>query len=128
MRFSITTVDIAMPGMERLRGHDEFILTAYPSRGETGADVLAELVADLDACEREEGFDYDAAEAALRTYFDRATLEGLTADIAALDLPEEPDGEGPNLYVFVRTTFEPEDLKTAFADADADALRKELGL
>ena len=127
MRFSVTTVDFTVQGYERLRSQDEFILTAYPSKGETGADVLDELIADLDAYARPDAFDYAAAEAALRAYFDRATIEGLTAEIEAVfgqidsDAEEEaePDAVGPIVFCYVHATVEPEDLKTAFASAMA---------
>ncbi len=68
MAYTVTTFDLCVQGFERLRRHSEFILCAYPHAGETPSDLESEWLADIQACMREDGFDYDAAEAAVKEF------------------------------------------------------------
>ena len=67
-RYIVTGMDSAADGMERLRNWNECILLAYPAGDSTVSDLREQWQADLDACEREDGFDYEAAREAIATY------------------------------------------------------------
>jgi hypothetical protein len=66
MSYQVTTLDCAAEGMERLRDQSEFILLAYASGADIAPDdILEQWLGDLQACERPDGFDYDAARLAI---------------------------------------------------------------
>jgi hypothetical protein len=75
-RYSVTGLDCSAEGMERLRDQSEFILLAYPGADTTPDDLAADWIRDMDSSDQGEGFDYDAAEQAIRAYVIEATESG----------------------------------------------------
>lgn len=67
-RYAVTGLDCSAEGMERLRDQCERILIVYPSGDESADDIAAEFVRDMDSSDQGDGFDYDAAESAIRAY------------------------------------------------------------
>jgi hypothetical protein len=106
-RYSVSGVDDAAEGMERLRDQSEFILVAYASGGESPAEIGEQWLRDVDSCGREDGFDYDAAEHAIRQYISDATesgyldsLIGRARDVAGSDeSADEMESTPLRLYV-----------------------------
>lgn len=68
MRYEITTFDVCASGMERLRNKDEFILVAHIEPTSTPVDLEDQWLADIQACERSDDFDYGAADALVRAH------------------------------------------------------------
>lgn len=66
--YRINGVDDSADGMERLRSQSEIILLAYPHEGDSPLFLQQSWLEDLDSCERPEGFDYAAADSAIRAY------------------------------------------------------------
>lgn len=100
--YSVTGRDCCAEGFERLRSQAEFILLAYPGRDSTADSILAELEADLDSVMRPDGFDYEAAERALREWFAEGGAEWIRGSLAGLEWPseeEEPAGLFFGIYV-----------------------------
>jgi hypothetical protein len=107
MRYQVTELCTATPGMERLRNRDEFILIAYPSGPERVADSLRQLKADLQTCDRPEGFGYQAARDAIDKWAAEGGRDMVQAALAAIDwqgLGDSDDwGEdSPIVRLFVR--------------------------
>lgn len=79
-RYTVSGLDCSADGMERLRDQSEFILLADPSPSDpdeaTPAALCEQWIADLDSVMREDGFDYQQAESAIRTYCEEATESG----------------------------------------------------
>jgi hypothetical protein len=104
-RFKVTTTDYAMPGMERLRDQDEFILIAYPSYHTSIVEVRNDILADIEAVDRGDDFDYDAAhtavQAALTAHFGDASLFRAVYEVDPAS-DGESDEEFPAFYVYVR--------------------------
>lgn len=68
-RYTVSGMDCAAEGMERLRDQSEFILLAYVDNANAGsADVWAQWLEDIDSCARPDGFDYLEARQAVRTW------------------------------------------------------------
>lgn len=63
----VTTFDVCVPGMERLRSQSEFILLAYLQPSTTGGNIREQWLDDLQVCERPDGFNYDAARQAIES-------------------------------------------------------------
>lgn len=94
----VTTFDVCQPGFERMRSQSEFILLAYPRAGDTPAQLRDEWKADLQSCARPDGFDYDAALAAIDAFCD-AEQEWLAS--ACADAPESAEDEELTAYLFI---------------------------
>lgn len=92
MRYSVTGVDDSAEGMERLRDQSEFILIAYASDDSTPDDLAEQWSADIGATAQPDGFDYDAAESAVRTYC-RESADYLQALIDSAVAIERRDAE-----------------------------------
>jgi hypothetical protein len=75
-RYTVTGLDCSAEGMERLRDQSEFILIAYPAPDDTPESLCAEWLSDLDSVMREDGFDFEQAELAIRAYVADATESG----------------------------------------------------
>lgn len=90
MPYAVNSMDDSADGMERLRSQSEFILLAYPKVGETVETLRDEWIADLDSCMRPDGFDFAAAEQAIRDYCEERS-DYLVRCLA--DLPAEPDDD-----------------------------------
>lgn len=68
-RYTVSGMDCAAEGMERLRDQSEFILLAYVDNANAGsADVWVQWIEDIDSCARPDGFDYLEARQAVRTW------------------------------------------------------------
>lgn len=67
-RYHVTSLDCSAEGMERLRSPAEFILLAYAGSDSTPEDIFAALRDDVDSCDRGDGFDFEAARAAIQTW------------------------------------------------------------
>lgn len=107
-RYSVTGVDDSADGMERLRDQSEFILIAYASGGEELAEISEQWIRDIDSTDRGGGFDYDAAELAVRSYAEEATESGYLdaligrARDAAGDDESAEEMESTTLRLYVR--------------------------
>ena len=89
--YEVTSLEYCTPGMERLRNRDEFILIAYPSPRAGWPQLIAQWCDDLQTCEREDGFDYAAARAAIRAAFKgRKGRNPLRAERASYDYEPTP--------------------------------------
>jgi hypothetical protein len=69
-RYEVTTLDVCVYGMERLRNRNEFILTARIDAETDSGDLLEEWLRDIQACDRPDGFDYDAVREAVTNYYE----------------------------------------------------------
>ena len=67
-RYSVSGMDSAAEGMERLRDQSEFILLAYPAPDSTPESLADEWAADLDSVARPDGFGFDLAESVVRAW------------------------------------------------------------
>ena len=104
-RYEITTFDIACSGMERLRNRDEFLLVAYPSHGTKWRALRDAFIAELQACDMGEGFDYGAARRAVHSYCAkiRATMKGRNMRATFGDFAETgEDSEGAVALLYIR--------------------------
>ena len=63
--YIVTTFDVCWDGMNRLRSQDEFILGASVAPSTRAKDIQDDWLWDMAACERSDGFDYDACRAAI---------------------------------------------------------------
>lgn len=68
MRYTVTTFDVCVQGFERLRSESEFLLVATIGPRAGWRTLRNEWLADMQSCERPEGFDYDAARACVQAY------------------------------------------------------------
>ena len=109
-RYSVRTFDVCAQGFERLRARHEFILLAYPKRGASAAELAEEWKADIQACARPDGFDYEAARACVDAFAER---ESAWIAAACADLDESSDdsdecGEPVTAYLFISDAIERE--------------------
>lgn len=103
MGYEITTFDVCVSGFERLRSQDEFILLASVDGETDSGDLLNEWLADIQSCDREDDFDYEAAREAVRAYYQANVHPLFDRKSNPFDLePRTDDGEGCNAYLFVR--------------------------
>jgi hypothetical protein len=101
--YKINTLDICAQGFERLRTPEEFILTAYVSNSSTKQEIISELHQDINACMREDEFDYDTAKSAVSAYL-TGNWEGIEAQLKGLDDKDEDEldiEEGCILFLYV---------------------------
>lgn len=80
-RYHVTSLDCSAEGMERMRSQSEFIAIAYAGSDSTPEDIFAALREDVDSCEREDGFDYDAARKAIQTWGQNGGLSLITWEL-----------------------------------------------
>lgn len=108
MRYEVTTVDVCVQGFERLRSQSEFMTVAYLSKTDDPEAVVQSLKDDLQSYAQPDGFDYDAARAALDAWFDEAGIAYLRSTLNGLDDPEEGEDEDDSnpvmLFVYVNDT------------------------
>lgn len=76
MAYTVSSFDVCVPGFERLRNRNEFILTAPISAETMLPDLLESFEADIQCCDRFDGFDYDEARRVVRDYLN-STLASL---------------------------------------------------
>jgi hypothetical protein len=79
-RYAVTGLDCSAEGMERLRDQSEFILLAYPGEryDMAPAELAEDWICDMNGADCGDGFNYNAAEHAIRTYAEESA-EYLTA-------------------------------------------------
>jgi hypothetical protein len=92
MSYQVTTFDLCVQGFERLRSTSEFILCAYPSKGDKPADVERQWLDDIQSCSRPDWFDYDAARKAVTDWV-AAGPDDIECALAACDWPTDDEGE-----------------------------------
>lgn len=95
-----TTIDVCQPGFERLRSQSEFILLAHPREGDSPSDLKAEWLADIQRCERPDGFDYDAAREAVETFCLDAS--GYLANVCS-DAPPADESEELTAFLYIES-------------------------
>lgn len=108
-RYRVESFDVCTAGFERLRSYSEFILTTPVESDSNPDELLSELLGDVDSCMRPDHFDFDAARAAVRDWFE-SDLRPLFARPNPFNLESPPEGEdsdewtaeGPALVVYVR--------------------------
>lgn len=81
--YSVTGLDCAADGMERLRDQSEFILLAYVGGAdETPDSVLEQWLDDVQSVARPDGFNYDGARLALYQWFAQGGREQVAGELA----------------------------------------------
>ena len=111
MAYEVTTFDVCMPGFERLRNRDEFILVASVWYGMSKDDLLEQFNSDIQACERPDDFDSDA----IRKLVTETVANVRMVDVLYhLDSPKvvddadvddiEQEMEGCKAYLYIRDT------------------------
>ena len=93
MRYDVTRFDDSVDGMEPLRNQDEFILLASAHREYQLSDLREQWHDDIESCDRFEGFDYDAAHAAVDHYCDCNVID-LAMRLGQLENPDYCDEDG----------------------------------
>jgi hypothetical protein len=100
MAYEITSFDVCAQGNERLRNQDEFLLVASVWHDMTKDMLREQFIDDIQACERPEGFDFEACRVAVN-----AAVDGIDMT-RALQYVEptaaDDDGDGISAYLFVR--------------------------
>lgn len=90
--YRINTLDVCSSGFERLRSNSEFLIVAEVVHGVTQKDLLAMLLADVQCCDRPDGFDYhscnnaiiDCIETSVAPFYAKNSLN-------PFDVPEDSD-------------------------------------
>lgn len=108
MAYQVTTFDVCSAGFERLRTYEEFIVVACID-AETGSTelLLEQWNADLQSCERPDGFDFEAAREAIQSYAATNIQPLFNARSNPFNIEaSEHDGYGDenpcNAYLFIR--------------------------
>lgn len=106
-RYSVTLFEPCAAGFERWRTEAEFLLVAHVDRRAGWRTMRDAWLADINACERPEGFDYAAARRLVCSY-----AAGLRRDWQGrpnpLRLPADPNGEGFPVRLYVRDNWHSE--------------------
>ena len=90
--YSVSGLDTAAEGMERLRDQSEFILLAYPTADSSVAEIEAAWLQDISGTDMGDGFDYDGAESAVREYV-KEHADAIAAELDSLAAMERRDCE-----------------------------------
>ncbi len=106
-KYEVSTFDVCASGFERLRSYSEFIVTASIDSETKGADLLEQWLSNVDACMRDDDFDYDAARTAIQTYYDSTVAPLFAHRVNPFNL--EPgrddigydDDEGCTAFLFI---------------------------
>ena len=98
-RYEVTTFDVCTAGFERLRSTSEFILVASVTPDTTRDDLVSQWMDDLQACDRGDNFDYDAARDCVRDFAPQINTASVLRYVEA---PADEDAEGCNAYLFIR--------------------------
>lgn len=109
MAYEVTTFDVCASGFERLRSQDEFILLASIDAATDGDSLLEQWLSDIQSCERFDGFDYDAARAAVNEYWNAnvrplfaARQNPFNLDEGRSDIGMDDGDECCNAFLFIR--------------------------
>lgn len=103
--YQVNSLETCADGFERLRYQDEFILLAYPGgNDESPESIVDDWIQDMDSCARPDGFDYEAAERAVRQWAadNRPLIE---AELATAEFPTEEEadmGESVTFRLYVQ--------------------------
>lgn len=102
-RYEVATFDVCVQGFERLRSQSEFILVAHVDATSTWQDVRAEWLGDVQSCDRFDGFDYEAAAAAVNAFCAANAGRYRGENPFNLELPAEAEceGEGDSCMAFL---------------------------
>lgn len=105
--YTVNSFDDSASGMERLRYQSEFILLAYPHKDSDCADIRQQWLDDIQSCCHPDGFDYEAASAAVNEWCDY-NGERISHALGALHregfaLCEEYECEGPVFRLYIET-------------------------
>jgi hypothetical protein len=101
-RYGVSTFDICVSGMERLRSQDEFILLCHPTPATTADEYETQWLSDIDACDRGEDFDFVAVRAIVRDFVE-STIRPVFSRSNPFDLEDAgDDAEGVKAYLFIR--------------------------
>lgn len=95
-RYTVTTFDVCMAGNERLRNRSEFLLVGYVNPDITKTELTEQFMADIQACERPDGFDYDACRATVMAFMADVDMKHALLYVEPAPLGE--DGEPPEDY------------------------------
>lgn len=105
-KYEVSTFDVCANGFERLRSYDEFILSASIDADTDSTDLLAQWTSDLQACDRDEDFDFNAAREAIKTYCDATVRPLFAARKNPFNLESGRDdigfNEGCNAFLYIR--------------------------
>lgn len=109
MAYEVSTFDVCVSGFERLRSQDEFILLASIDAETDGDSLLEQWLSDIQSCDRFDGFDYRAAETAVREYWNAnvrplfaARRNPFNLDAMRSDIGLDEGDEGCTAFLFVR--------------------------
>ena len=109
MAYEVTAFDVCVPGFERLRNRDEFILVASVWYGMSKDDLLKQFNSNIQVCIRPDDFDYDAVRKLVaETVANARTVDVLSyidppkVDDADVDIEQEM--EGCKAYLYIRDT------------------------
>ena len=107
MAYEVTTFDVCMPGFERLRNRDEFILVASVWYGMSKLVLLEQFNSDIQVCARPDDFDY----AAIRKLVTEIIVASASSVPRYIDPPKVDDAdvddiehEGCKAYLYIRAT------------------------
>ena len=110
MAYEVTTFDVCMPGFERLRNRDEFILVASVWYGMSKLALLEQFNSYIQVCARPDDFDYDA----IRKLVTETMANVSMVDVLRyIDPPRVDDAdvddieqemEGCKAYLYIRDT------------------------
>ena len=100
MAYEVTTFDVCMPGFERLRNRDEFILVASVWYGMSKYDLLDQFNSGIQGCARPDDFDYDV----VRKLVAETVANASMVDVLLRYIDIEQEMEGCNAYLCIRDT------------------------
>ena len=109
-KYTVTSFDNSVSGMERLRNQSEFILLAYPWEDSVPVDIRRQWVDDIQSCDRFDGFDYEAAREAVNEWYNESGEDIVAHAIAYLNSQVESwddvefSDESPVFRLYVETS------------------------
>ena len=114
-RYTVTSFDVCQPGFERLRSNSEFLLVGHVEHNTSREDLRSQFMSDIQACERPDSFDYDAARKVVTDYLASVDMVRALMYVEA-PVTEDEDGEpvesdedeesGCSAYLYIRDNAE----------------------
>lgn len=107
MTYEITTFDVCMSGMERLRNRDEFILLASVWHGMGKTDLRSQFIDDIQAVAREDDFDYEGCRNVVNAFMETTSMQQVLEFVSEPDYDEngepiEDDSESCQAFLYIR--------------------------